>query len=358
MRSFLLGGLLVCSLVSCGTDPEPVAEIKDTLITSLDLPSVSAGIVLDTIAPYVKMAVVRDSAGTVQRLMVETNVTADSIYDTVNVYADGRIRAAEVDSIIDSLCYGKDLRLVGLLNNIPVAVPFHTLHRFPALTDTVVLNNPSLVQSVLVTKGEVYINDSLYQRESLERFLTTFYGNAFRWEQRSWYPWRSDVQSLRVFGQEAPMWDGVNFRATADSAFQLAAYNEFVNRMEVFQKVGEYYLLQKGLFSVSSSGDAEWGSVVKVFSMHLSAQQQLRREAVEYLANKVANKGEGQEGFTLTGEDLLLLYPDRLRWNGRMSGTTEHRYDPFLLMSKYAEPPVPVLRPGDSGGCEAPIRED
>jgi hypothetical protein len=260
-------------------------------------------------------------------------ITCDSvgIGQTVNVYADSLLSSREIDSVLNVYCSGKDLRLVGINNGQMLAIPFHGLHRFPPVSDTLFYDECD-AHLFFIDEDAVNGNDlTQHFEDNGEHYFRLFYGDAFNPEDSvGVFPQREmnrqTIDQLMIEGQS---WQDVNFKSSSDSAQKLAAYNEFVNKLEIFDKVGSFCTLHKALLFVEKDQPCNWGRMLSVFSVHYDVLHNKREEAQKYLADRIANIG-GDANKTFTEEDLELLYPDRLVWNKRISGVDEHRYDPFI----------------------------
>ena len=331
--------LLSLLLFSCGPEENHADAVKPPKTdTTLHLPNLVAGMVVDTTLSSLRISsrytfYYSDTAGVEQfqpGLLVELDTISGSV--AMNVYADSAIVSREIDSIVQLYCKGKDLRLIGMNNGQELAIPFHTLHRFPKLTDTLYYEE-SDAHLLFVDEKNVSAND-LNSRFSVngENYFRSFYGDAFnptdssiRFPMRK--PNRQTVDMLMLEGQS---WEGVNFKSGADSAQKLAAYNEFVNKLEIFDKVGSFCTLRRSFMYDDGKDNVSWGRLLNVFSVHYNVLNSLRESAKRYLSDKIANEG-GDPSKSFTEEDLRLLYPDRLVWNNRISGVHEHRYDPYMI---------------------------
>lgn len=329
-------------LFSCGSDDHTaVSEQKSTVDTNLRLPALCAGMPLDTSLPALRISMVNvfstsDSAGLdtdkpTLLITYDTSATAQ----IVNVYADSSLLSSQVDSIVNMYCTGKDLRLIGTNNGQEIAIPFHTTHRFASHHDSLgVWENE--FHLVFVDEDNISVNDWPDNFKNARDYFRAFYGNAFnpvdssnRYPQRKYN--RQTIESLMLEGQA---WDETDIKHSDDTALMLAAYNEFVNKLEVFDKVGTFTVLRSAEMDLDPLPAVTWGRMMRVFGEHYSVLQSLRNDAKKYLSDKLANDG-GKTDKEFTEEDLRLLYPDRLRWNGRISGVYEHRYDPDLLSHYY-----------------------
>jgi hypothetical protein len=337
--SFLF--ILLFWIVSCSSDHKPQPEVISTKAdTVLRLPQLVAGMRADS-----SNAAIRISAVTGNTLQIYVAFTGDTSEAVLNIYADSALGSSAVDSIINRYCDGKDLRLIGTNSGQQLAVPFHALHRFPARTDTIGMSD-NICHLVFVNETEVSVNDWKNPYARSEDYFRAFYGNAFhpldsslRFPQRK--PHRQTVESLMMEGQS---WDETDMKNSPDTAAMLAAYNNFVNKLEVYQKAGSYCTMNLAVMEIDP-GFVSWSRLLAVLSEHYFVVNELRTSAVKYLSDRIANNG-GDPALQLTDEDLRLLYPDRLRWNGRMSGTHEHYYDPHLLAPwRWVENPPPVKAP-------------
>jgi hypothetical protein len=337
---------LVAALCSCANDAPVDRPSLDSAKSVLELPKVEAGIPIDTTLPEIHIAVKIDVNG--QHPFVETKRWPQSPAgrDTINVYAHDDVPCGFVEHVIDSLCNGKNLRIIGINNGLELGIPFHVTDRFNVARDTQSLHTPSYKQLRMNEAGLVAVDSTLYERDEMEKFFSLFYGNAFMPKDSLAFPQRRpQVQSISALEHQAMAWDASEKNTGPDSAIFLAAYNEFVNKLEIFQKVGVFYTMHLAMMDIHADSMTTWGNFVHVLSTHRMVQEKRRADAKRYLAEKLANDGRPDTQYEFTDEDLLLLYPDRLRWNGRMSGPTEHLEDPFHLhVFKIAEvvPVAPV----------------
>lgn len=326
-------------LCSCGPDENPDTDVKEPSIdTTLNLPSVADGMAIDTHLSSLRISSVSafhysDTSG-VDRpepgALVEFDTTAGS--PVVNVYADSSIESHVVDSIINLYCKGKDLHLVGKNNGQEVVIPFHTLHRFPVIPDTLYCHEADA--HLIFVDDDVVTGNDLSQdyRDGGAAYFRMFYGDAFNPKDSSngfpqRIPNRQTVEQLMIEGQG---WENSNFRYGSDSAQKLAAYNEFVNKLEIYDKAGSFCIMRRAFMDIDNDQNANWGRMMYTLSVHYKVLHTLREEAKKYLADKIANEG-GNPGKMFTEEDLRLLYPERLVWSSWVSGVYEHRYDPYLL---------------------------
>lgn len=304
-----------------------------------------------------------DTAGMDQHqpgLLIEFDSSSAS--DVVNVYADSNIVSREIDSVIQIYCKGKDLRLIGKNNGQELAVPFHTLHRFPEITDTLYFAE-SDAHLLFVDEENVTANDlPSHFSQNGENYFRLFYGDAFNpLDSSIRFPMRKlNLQTIDMLMLEGQSWEGVNFKAVVDSAQKLAAYNEFVNKLEIFDKVGSFCTMRKAFMSADGDQYVKWGRLLNVFSVHYSVVHDLREGATMYLSNKIANDGGTPKQFT--DEDLRLLYPDRLVWCNRISGAHEHRYDPYMIGEWFWKDEIPQIKlppvkPGHGGNWENQLNE-
>jgi hypothetical protein len=360
---FVLFFFSVVLLSSCGT-AVPGEEIKtDTLPLVCELQKVQSGMRVDTTLPEIRICVKKDSTGDFDYAEIFALFNPDSCADTINIYFDKDISCGWAEYVIDSLCDGKDLRLIGQIDGQEVAIPFHYTRRFKQENDSVDLSaryyhviniEPGIIR---YQKADTTAPDPA----DFDSYFKAFYGNAFTPHDEINYPerepWR---QTISVLAQEGQNWDMVQMGIAPDTAAQLAAYNEFVNKLEIYDKVGVFYRLPIALMEIRCANDVPWGDFLNLLSIHSGAQVTLRRAAGKYLSDKIANEGIAGEAKSFTEEDLLLLYPDRLRWNGRMSGPTEHYYDPFHLRVNNIAPPEvkpPPVNPGHGGKWENQLEE-
>jgi hypothetical protein len=332
---------LLAFFASCASEPQTAVVHDDGIDTVLRLPSITNGMVVDSALSSIRINAVTDSSGQIIDLWTEES---GELTNTVNIYADAQIGSSLIDSVINFRCSGKDLCLVGVNNGIELAIPFHALHRFNAHTDTFGVNDHSY-HLVFVSDTDITVNDWPAGYATSEDYFRTFYGDAFnpvdssfRFPQRK--PHRQTVEGLMLEGQA---WDETDLKNAADTAQMLAAYNGFVNKLEIYDKAGSFCLLPLAVMEMDPA-QVSWGRLMQVFGEHYTVVASLCESAKRYLADKIANDG-GDPGKVFTDEDLRLLYPDRLRWNGRISGTHEHYYDPELLAPWRWVAPVPPVKP-------------
>lgn len=335
---FLPAVLLFFMFFSCGPGETTDNSVKEpTIDTNLRLPNIAAGMAVDTTLPSLRISAryifyYSDTAGVEQYqpgLLVEFDSSSAS--DVVNVYADSNIVSREIDSVIQIYCKGKDLRLIGMNNGQELAIPFHTLHRFPETADTLYFEE-SDAHLLFIDEEYVTANDlSSHFSRSGENYFRLFYGDAFNPNDSSVrFPMRTaSRQTVDMLMLEGQSWEEVNFKSGSDSAQKLAAYNEFVNKLEIFDKVGSFCTLRRAFMWSDGDEFVHWGRLLNVFSVHYDVVHDLREGAKQYLSDKIANEGGMPKQFT--DEDLRLLYPDRLVWNNRISGVHEHRYDPYFI---------------------------
>jgi hypothetical protein len=337
--------ILVSGLMACSETEEKV-PVKESKYLQLTLPEIADGIRFDSSNAFVRISGIYDTSGT----LVDYSVLIDSArLDTsriVNIYADHQIASGIVDSIVDTLCQGKDLRLIGLVNGEPLSIPFHTLHRF-APTNYIdgLFENQYLI--LHMNDSGLHYGGKFLSESDFKQWVNLFYGNAFDPHDSSKFPQRKGNENTIIrLMQEGQAWDESPHRIDSpDSAVYLAAYNEFVNRLEIFDKVGPFYALNLAFFEIEIEPQTKWGDVMKSFALHLAVQKLLRQSAVRYFEDRHANSG-AEKKKDLTEEDLQVLYPDRLRWNHRMSGSTEHRYDVHHLeVNKHVFPPPAAVLP-------------
>lgn len=329
--------LFALLLLSCGNEPtEVVSSVEDTAHVGLRLPFVKAGIPVDTTLTALHIFFTADKQ---QPLGVILELPSNRLTDTVNVFADSLLSSDQVDSIVNFYCEGKDLRLIGINNGIELAIPFHALHRFKPVTDTIG-RRESEFHELFVEESEVQINEMVLRYANAEDYFKAFYGDAFNpVDSNAHLPRReSGRQIVESLMFEADGWNDVDPKQEKDSARSLAAYNEFVNKLEIYDKVESFCMLRESVMECLPVS-VTWARVMQVFGEHYSVVSSLRESAKQYLADKIANEG-GDPNKQFTDEDLRLLYPDRLRWNGRISGTHEHRYDGFLLAEFYWTDPL------------------
>lgn len=308
---------------------------------SLQAPEVADGIEFNPDFPQITIAAILDSANAIIDYEIRYDSLLVKLHDTINVLADKHVPCGIVDSIIDTLCLGKDIRLTGTNNGVMLSIPFHGLKRFsPVNNIKTVFYNQYLILNL--SGDSVRFGDKVFNDDEMKSWFRSFYGNAFNPKDTITFPGRkSHEQTIMQLAFEGQFWDESPKNEGPDSAVYLASYNEFVNKLEVYDKVGTFYLLDLAFFEFDIAPDTKWGKVMNVFSLHLNVQSELRKDAVRYFEERHANSGEERKK-DLTEEDLRLLYPDRLRWNGRMSGTTEHRYDVHHLeIDHHSYPPAP-----------------
>lgn len=329
-------------LQACGADPKPQTDPLNAIDTVLRLPVIESGMAVDTSLAAIRISAVMPRKESLRSL--EVMIDDSLMTGVVNIYADSIIPSRLVDSVINVYCAGKDLRLIGINNGQELAIPFHGLHRFPAHNDTVLANEWDY-HLLFVDEQKVSVNDWPGAIVDLENYYRSFYGDAFNPDDSiRFFPQRQSnhvtVESLILEGQA---WDNTDMNRSADTAAMLAAYNEFVNKLEIYDKAGSFFTLRAAVMDVDVSTDVVWSRLLHVFSVHFAVQQSLKQAAKKFLADKIANEG-GTQVKEFTDEDLRLLYPDRLRWNGRISGVHEHRYDPVQLAEWgwLASPPLAV----------------
>ncbi len=334
---FLLPLAIAILLFSCGPDDHAGDSEKKTIIdTNLRLPTLVAGMPVDTMMASLRISKVfefklSDTTGSnpyEPTILVEFDSTRNS--EVVNVYADSLIVSDDIDSILNVYCTGKDLRLIGINNGQELAIPFHTLHRFKPVTDTLGRSEFEF-HEMFVEEYSVQVNEMSLVYESPEKYFRAFYGDAYNPIDSNYrLPDRErGRQIIEGLMFEASGWDDTDIKKAKDTAQSLAAYNEFVNKLEIYDKVGSYCILRESVMDCLPVS-VTWGRLMQVFGEHYATVSSLRESAKKYLSDKIANEG-GDPATQFTDEDLRLLYPDRLRWNGRISGTQEHRYDPGLL---------------------------
>lgn len=347
MRIRFIAGLL-CSvlLYACG-DPGEVRKDEPVKRLSLMVPDIEYGVAIDTTAAAIRISAEMDSSG----MLIQPKVWFDTLKldkaSVVNIEADKSLPIAMVDSIVDTLCKGKDLRLVGKASGEYVVVPFHGLHRFlPTNYIHGLFENQYLI--LHCNDSGLHFGNKILTDSDFKNWVKLFYGNAFNPNDSIDFPQRKAQHNTIVrLMQEGQAWDESPRQLDSpDSAVYLAAYNEFVNRLEIFDKVGPFYSMDLALFEIDFGPQTTWEEVVQLFSIHFAVQKELRQSAIRYFEERHANGG-GERKPDLTEEDLLLLYPDRLRWHNRMSGANEHRYDVHHLEIKQHvfPPPQAVLPP-------------
>jgi len=336
---------IIALITSCSDIPNEKKAKFEPLI-SLQTPEVVDGIEFNPNLPQITIAAILDSSNAIVDYEIRYDSSLVVLHDTINILADKNVSCGIVDSIIDTLCSGKDIRLTGTNNGVMLSIPFHRLKRFPPTNNikTVFFNQYLILN---LSGDSVRFGDKAFNDEELKSWFRSFYGNAFNPKDTITFPGRnSHEQTIMQLAMEAQAWDESPKNEGPDSAIYLASYNEFVNKLEVYDKLGTFYLLDLAFFEFDIAPDTKWETVMHVFSLHLNVQSELKKEAIRYFEERHANSGEERKK-DLTEEDLRLLYPDRLRWNGRMSGTTEHRYDVHHLgIDHHGFPPPPeVLKP-------------
>lgn len=310
---------------------------------SLQTPEVVGGIEFNPDLPQITIAAILDSSNSIVDYEIRYDSALVELHDTINILADKHVLCGIVDSIIDTLCSGKDIRLTGTNNGVLLSIPFHGLRRFSPMNYIKSLFvNQYLVLNL--SGDSIRFGDKVLNDEELKSWFESFYGNAFNPKDTITFPGRkSHGQTIMQLALEGQAWDASPKNEGPDSAIYLASYNEFVNKLEIYDKVGTFYLLDLAFFEFDVAPDTKWGTVMHIFSLHHNVQSALRMHARIYFEERHANSGEERKK-DLTEEDLRLLYPDRLRWNGRMSGTTEHRYDVHHLeIDHHSYPPAPEV---------------
>lgn len=342
---------------SCNTDASHNNDAWNKHDTVLRLPQIEAGMTFDpTLSKIEIKSIVVEANPYDVRAYVQP--WSKELSDTVNVFVDSLVPEQFVDSIIDLACPGKDLRLIGMNNGKEIAIPFHALHRFSMYADTLPVSE-SEYQIVFVEAHDITINDVKDKVNDEKKYFRAFYGDAFNpadqpWKIVSrvfgedslmWFPQRKShrvtIDELETEGQS---WDEMDIKKYKDTAFMLATYNEFVNKLEVYDKLGSFCTMHMAVMDVTPL-DVNWNRMMHFFSAHFAVQKSLREIAKQYAADYAANNGK-PEPKELTDEDLRLLYPDRLRWNGRMSGAAEHRFDMYDLAEYYWADPPKQEKPG------------
>lgn len=333
-------------LLSCSDDPQTGSSVNVAVSdTVLRLPSIENGMSVDSTLASVRISAIRDSSGTIIDLWSEES---GELTNVVNIYADAEIQSTLIDSVINFRCAGRDLFLIGVNNGTELAVPFHSLHRFQPRTDTLGVGDGAH-HLVFVSDSDITVNNWENGYTHSGNYFRAFYSDAFnpldsslRFPQRR--PHRQTVNSLMLEGMA---WDETDIKASTDTALMLAAYNGFVNKLEVYDKAGSFCTLNLAVMEIDPA-NSSWGRLMQVFGEHYAVVTALRESAKRYLADKIANDG-GDPAKQFTEEDLRLLYPDRLRWNGRISGTHEHHYDPDLLRPWQWVATPPVVNPPPTG---------
>jgi hypothetical protein len=331
-----LPALLLCFiLISCGDDKPEVSDKPPILATTLRLPEIPGGMSVDTTFPSLRISAWQsiewgDSVGVdIDSLDIFVEYFEGTNKQAVNIYADSSIEAYKIDSIVQVRCDGWDIRLIGINNGQELAVPFHTLHRFPKESD----NHYALEGEYFnlhINRDYKTVNDWPYKYTSLDNFFGPFYSDAFSpFDSSSKYPSRA-MQTVNALVMQGSAWDGVNFREGADSAQKLAAYNEFVNKLEIFDKAGPFWTMRVAMIDLTYDDSVTWYQFMNVVASHYHWLSVKRNGAKQYLSDYIANQGTDPSN-EFTDEDLHLLYPDRLRWNGFISGKAESRYDPDML---------------------------
>lgn len=341
---FIFLFLFLLAMCSCGADQPLEQQSAGTIDTSLRIPFVQAGTAVDTNLSSLRIYRVHSGAGDtlhLQALHVEIDTTAYST--AVNVYADSAIAATQIDSIVSIYCAGKDLRLIGANNGQQLAIPFHGLHRFKPHTDSMGWARHQC-HLVFAEKNGITVNEWTTLYAHAGDYFKAFYGDAFRpldssyrFPQRK--PYRETLQTLMLEGQA---WDETDMKHAQDTAVMLAAYNEFVNKLEIYDKVGAFCALHMAMMDVDA-GTVSWGRLMEIFAEHYATVQLLRSSAKTYLADRIANNG-GNPDKQFTEEDLRVLYPDRLRWSGWISGAYEHHHDPAMLAPWYWGKEIEVMK--------------
>lgn len=328
--------LFCCMIFSCGPGGSVDSSIKPPqLDTNLRLPNIASGLTVDTTLSSLHISRVD--------LLIFSNPPSlhnyEPIfvveYDTIgtsgilNVYADSSVETVVVDSIINEYWRGEDVRLIGMNNGIELGIPFHGLHRFPpqmASHNTL----PEQYFNLKILADHCEVNDWGYRYSNVDNFFGPFYNDAFSpFDSSSKYPSRAR-QSVEGLMMEGAAWDGIKLREGPDSAQLLATYNEFVNKLEVFDKAGPFWTLRIAMIDVTYDESITWSQFMNVAALHYRWLSTKRNAAKQYLADYIANKGSDPSQ-QFTTEDLHLLYPDRLRWNGFVSGEFENRYDANML---------------------------
>jgi hypothetical protein len=356
MRNILVTGL-ICGvfLFACNEQVEVRNELPVNRL-SLMVPEIEYGIAMDTAAAAIRISAEFDSVNALLKPKVWFDTLKLESASVVNIEADISLPIAVVDSIIDTLCKGKDLRLVGKASGEYVTVPFHGLHRF---RPTNYINGLFQNQYLILQHNDsgLQFGNKILSDSDFKNWVKLFYGNAFNPKDSIDFPQRKAQHNTIVrLMQEGQAWDESPRQLDSpDSAVYLAAYNEFVNRLEIFDKVGPFYSMDLALFEIEFAPQTTWEQALKLFSIHFSVQKELRQSAIRYFEERHANGG-GERKLDLTEEDLLLLYPDRLRWNSRMSGATEHRYDVHHLeIKQHVFPPPPEVLPAEIDGQDVPL---
>lgn len=341
MRTFYY--CTIIAIVASCSDVSNNEKAKYKPVISLQTPEVAGGIEFNPDLPQISISAILDSTNAIVDYEIRYDSLLVALHDTINILADKHVPCGIVDSIIDTLCSGKDIRLTGTNNGVLLSIPFHGLRRFsPMNYIKSLMENQYLVLNL--SGDSVRFGDKVLNDEALKSWFRSFYGNAFNPKDTFTFPGRnSHEQTMMQLALEGQAWDASPKNEGPDSAIYLASYNEFVNKLEIYDKVGTFYLLDLAFFEFDIAPNTKWGTVMNVFSLHHNVQSELRKEAVRYFEERHANSGEERKK-DLTEEDLRLLYPDRLRWNRRMSGTTEHRYDVHHLeIDHHSYPPPPAV---------------
>lgn len=357
MRNFLFTGLISAFFLIACSESSEVKHDEPARRLSLVVPEIEYGIAIDTTAAIIRISAEIDT----DNVSVQPEVWFDTLKLTVatvvNIEADKSLSIAVVDSIIDTLCKGKDLRLVGKASGEYVTVPFHGLHRFRPKN---YINGLFENQYLILQRNDsgLMFGDKILSNSDFRKWIRLFYGDAFNPNDTFNFPQRKGRQNtIMTLMQEGQAWDESPRRLDSpDSAVYLAAYNEFVNRLEIFDKVGAFYAMDLALFEIDFAPQTTWEQAVQLFSIHFAVQKELRQSAIRYFEERHANGG-GERKPDLTEEDLLLLYPDRMRWNNRMSGATEHRFDVHHLeINQHVYPPPVELLPAEpDGAADVPL---
>lgn len=357
MRNRFIAGLFCSVLLFCACgDPVEVRKDEPVKRLSLMVPEIEYGVAIDTTATTIRISVEIDSSNMLTQPKVRFDTLKLESVSVVNIEADGSLPIALIDSIVDTLCKGKDLRLVGKAAGEYVVVPFHGLHRFrPTNYINGLFENQYLI--LHCNDSGLHSGNKILTDSDFKNWVKLFYGNAFNPKDSIDFPQRKGQHNTIVrLMQEGQAWDESPRQLDSpDSAAYLAAYNEFVNKLEIFDKVGPFYTMDLALFEIDFGPQTTWDQALKLFSIHFAVQKELRQSAIRYFEERHANGG-GERKPDLTEEDLLLLYPDRMRWHNRMSGATEHRYDVHHLeIKQHVFPPPPEVLPSETERKDVPL---
>lgn len=314
---------------SCGGGDHVNGDNDSPVIdTNCRVPAIADGVLLDSTGTELVVSWITSSDTAVPgKVHVVYDPEAES--KMLNVYADSAIPTILIDSIINGYWNGEDVRLAGVNNGMVLGIPFHALRRFPP-PDKPHATLPEQYFNLRIYAEHCTVNDWPYHYTSPDQFFGPFYSDAFSpFDSSSKYPSRA-WQRIDGLMMEGNAWDGIEFRQGPDSAQVLAAYNEFVNKLEIFEKAGPFWTLRFAMIDVTYDESVSWSRFMNVASLHYHWLATKRDAAKQYLADYVANNGSAASK-EFTEEDLHLLYPDRLRWNGFISGELENRYDADML---------------------------